>query len=50
MASSGLRVLAMAVRKLNADKASEIVKSSKQANAETDLTFVGFVGLIDPPK
>jgi P-type Ca2+ transporter type 2C len=50
MASSGLRVLALAVRRVSAETAESIVKSNKHTISETELTFVGLIGLIDPPK
>jgi P-type Ca2+ transporter type 2C len=50
MASSGLRVLALALRRVTRLEAKRILDSKKQEEAETDLTFVGLIGLIDPPK
>lgn len=50
MASRGLRVLALAVRKVEYDEALEIVKSESQQKSECNLSFVGLIGLIDPPK
>ncbi|KAL2916648.1 hypothetical protein HK105_203760 [Polyrhizophydium stewartii] len=50
MASSGLRVLALAMRKVTADEATTIVKANKHKAAESELIFVGLIGLIDPPK
>lgn len=50
MASCGLRVLAMAIRKVSVEKGAEIIKSEKHAEAEKDLIFAGLIGLIDPPK
>ena len=45
MASDGLRVLAFAYRNWNT------LPDNEQAdNLEQDLTFLGFVGLIDPPR
>jgi Ca2+-transporting ATPase len=43
MAAGGMRVLALACRRLDALPAD-------LATVETDLTFLGFVGLIDPPR
>jgi len=43
MAASGMRVLAVACRRLDALPAD-------LATVETDLTFLGFAGLIDPPR
>ncbi len=50
MASCGLRVLALAMRRISLEKGTAIVKSGKHSEAERDLTFVGLIGLIDPPK
>ncbi|KAJ3074223.1 P-type ATPase [Podochytrium sp. JEL0797] len=50
MASQGLRVLALAVRKVSRAVAHQIVDSKKLTEAECELTFVGLIGLIDPPK
>ncbi|KAJ3060934.1 P-type ATPase [Podochytrium sp. JEL0797] len=50
MAGKGLRVLALAVRKVARSDALRIIGSKKQSEAESDLTFVGLIGLIDPPK
>ncbi|KAJ3046137.1 P-type ATPase [Rhizophlyctis rosea] len=50
MASSGLRVLGLALRKVTPDKAREILAAKKESAAETELIFVGLIGLIDPPK
>ncbi|KAI8814697.1 hypothetical protein BJ742DRAFT_671382 [Cladochytrium replicatum] len=52
MASSGLRVLALAMRKLDGGRGQgeAILAESKSSAAETELTFVGLIGLIDPPK
>lgn len=41
MSSSALRVLAIAYRRIN---------DPHQGNVEHDMTFVGLVGLIDPPR
>lgn len=50
MASCGLRVLAMAVKRISTGEGSRIFKSQKHSEAESELSFVGIVGLIDPPK
>lgn len=50
MASSGLRVLALAMKKVLPTEASDISKSKTPAPAESNLIFIGLVGLIDPPK
>jgi len=50
MASRGLRVLALAVRKVGHEEAEAIVKSEKMEQSETQLSFIGLIGLIDPPK
>ncbi|KAI8913353.1 hypothetical protein EDD86DRAFT_187599 [Gorgonomyces haynaldii] len=48
MASGGLRVLALAVKTVS--DPDEIIKAKKPSAAESDLIFVGLIGLIDPPK
>lgn len=50
MASRGLRVLAYAVRKVSSEEASGICQSKKDDKSECELSFVGLIGLIDPPK
>ncbi|ORX48414.1 calcium ATPase [Piromyces finnis] len=50
MASRGLRVLALAIRKVGHEEAEDIVKSEKMEKSETQLSFIGLIGLIDPPK
>ncbi|KAI9345199.1 hypothetical protein BDR26DRAFT_800529 [Obelidium mucronatum] len=50
MAAQGLRVLALAIRKVTTTDAKRIIDSKKQSEAESNLTFVGLIGLIDPPK
>jgi len=45
MASSGLRVLAFAYKKVHG-----FHRHIKQEDAENDLIFVGFQGMIDPPR
>lgn len=50
MASSGLRVLALAIRRVNAEQGMGIINSKSAEASESDLCFVGLIGLIDPPK
>ncbi|KAJ3325453.1 P-type ATPase [Boothiomyces sp. JEL0866] len=50
MASSGLRVLAMAIRKVSIEEGQGIIAANKASAAESNLVFAGFIGLIDPPK
>ncbi|KAJ3058781.1 hypothetical protein HK102_010319, partial [Quaeritorhiza haematococci] len=49
MASSGLRVLALAMRRVKKEEGEEILKAKKEGEAERELWFVGLIGLIDPP-
>ena len=46
MANLGLRVLALAMRPVTPVKASEIIKSNNNTLSETNLTFIGLIGLI----
>lgn len=50
LASSGLRVLALAYRRIDLETAKVIVQGEKPGLAEKDLVFAGLIGLIDPPK
>lgn len=50
MASRGLRVLALALRKVGHEEAHAIVKSENIQDSECNLSFIGLIGLIDPPK
>jgi Ca2+-transporting ATPase len=50
MASCGLRVLAMAMKNVSEEEGASIIKSGKHAMSESKLTFVGLIGLLDPPK
>jgi Ca2+-transporting ATPase len=50
MAGYGLRMLGLAIRSVSVPEASDIIKAEKSQAAESDLVFVGLVGLIDPPK
>ncbi|MEW6193031.1 MAG: cation-translocating P-type ATPase [Bacillota bacterium] len=45
MAANGLRILAMAMKRW--DKLPEVISPE---NAETGLTFLGLVGMVDPPR
>ncbi|ORX90715.1 calcium ATPase [Basidiobolus meristosporus CBS 931.73] len=49
MASRGLRVLGLAFKYVPMDTPSES-KPVDQQDVESDLTFVGLIGLIDPPR
>lgn len=51
MASSGLRVLGLAMRILpSVDEAQRIIASADSSLSETELTFIGLIGMIDPPR
>ncbi|KAJ3122747.1 P-type ATPase [Nowakowskiella sp. JEL0407] len=51
MASQGLRVLAFAMRNLrDRDEGQKILDEKNDKASESDLVFVGLIGLIDPPK
>lgn len=50
MAESGLRVLALAYRMVSLDDAKSIMASKNPNESESQLVFVGLIGLIDPPK
>jgi Ca2+-transporting ATPase len=50
MAGQGLRVLALAMKKVTTSEAQGIIDSKKAESAESELTFIGLIGLIDPPK
>ncbi|MBD3255646.1 MAG: HAD-IC family P-type ATPase [Candidatus Lokiarchaeota archaeon] len=44
------RVLGLASRKLSPQEAQELLEQKKSDLVEQKLTFVGFVGIIDPPR
>ncbi|KAI8589364.1 hypothetical protein BDZ88DRAFT_151669 [Geranomyces variabilis] len=50
MASSGLRVLALAMRRVTPAEAAGIIEARRENAAEQQLAFVGLIGLIDPAK
>eukprot|EP00474_Spongospora_subterranea_P009968 CRZ10426.1 hypothetical protein [Spongospora subterranea] len=51
MAAKGLRILALALRNTSKDNVSEIVANPQSPSAaESDLTFVGLIGMIDPAR
>lgn len=51
MAESGLRVLGLACRLFNDDEqVKEIESATEPEVAEKELTFIGLIGLIDPPR
>ncbi|SPO23251.1 probable ENA2 - Plasma membrane P-type ATPase [Ustilago trichophora] len=49
LASQGLRVLALAHRKLT-DSERELAEEVDRAEIESDMIFLGLVGLYDPPR
>ncbi|SNX83128.1 probable ENA2 - Plasma membrane P-type ATPase [Melanopsichium pennsylvanicum] len=49
LASQGLRVLALAHRKLS-DAEKEQAEELERADVEANMTFLGLVGLYDPPR
>jgi len=50
MANAGLRVLGFAIRRVNDEEGIGIIKAKKDTESEKSLSFVGLIGLIDPPK
>ncbi|KAJ3300166.1 P-type ATPase [Borealophlyctis nickersoniae] len=50
MASSGLRVLGLAMKFVTPQGAVDIINAKKETAAESELVFVGLIGLIDPAK
>ncbi|KAI9144873.1 hypothetical protein BKA69DRAFT_641346 [Paraphysoderma sedebokerense] len=50
IAASGLRVLAIADRKLDRSITNEDILKWKRDEADADMTFLGLVGIYDPPR
>ncbi|RGB43783.1 hypothetical protein C1646_616641 [Rhizophagus diaphanus] len=50
MASKGLRVLGLAFKSVTSEENSPSSPNANPLFAEDNLTFVGLIGLIDPPK
>ena len=44
------RILGLAMRNLDSDTSTKLILSGFQEDAEKNLTFVGFVTMIDPPR
>ncbi|MBD3190401.1 MAG: HAD-IC family P-type ATPase [Candidatus Heimdallarchaeota archaeon] len=49
-ANYAYRVLGLAFRDISPKEAEKLILSEDYECVETDLTFVGFVGMIDPPR
>ncbi|ORZ02276.1 potassium/sodium efflux P-type ATPase [Syncephalastrum racemosum] len=51
LAKGGLRVLSLAMRKISVDDGQEIGPDTfKREDIEKDMTFLGLVGIYDPPR
>jgi Ca2+-transporting ATPase len=50
MADEALRVLALAEKRFDNKEAIDAIVGSAVAQNQTDFTFLGFVGMIDPPR
>lgn len=49
-ANYAYRILGLAFREISPKEAEKLILSEDYECVETDLTFVGFVGMIDPPR
>ncbi|TXT59035.1 MAG: Calcium-transporting ATPase [Promethearchaeota archaeon] len=49
-ANFAYRILGFAYRDISNEKATELLEEKKSNIVEDDLTFIGFVGMIDPPR
>jgi Ca2+ transporting ATPase len=50
LASQGLRVLALATKKNVKESAADLGNLDKYDVIESDMTFIGFVAMLDPPR
>lgn len=49
-ANFALRILGFASREINPEESNKLIEEKKSQFVEDNLTFVGFVGMIDPPR